>query len=392
MTTGQTTPTETDDGNNTTPGTATQTDDSETGTTDTETAAPTETGDNPSTVGNFRLLGCYSSDEGFPGFSAEVTNDDMDLDICAEECDGENYFGVYRNQCFCGTDLEGMMSTDIDSCDIACPGDGSEFCGGDITPNRRLLRRQDISNNILLSVYVAIGFVPDGEDTTVTTTFVSTVTGDAGPVATTVTTAVVCSGGICGGGPSGPVFIFNIFTCQECAGEEVYFANPCSCVGGVEYVPHVCDATSCAGKTVYKPEEKPFGGSSQMYYPTPCNHADCSTGSTTMFKPFREGQADYTVPISPAGSGDNGKGPNDGGVKSGDGGSKGNGGGSKGNGGGPGSGNGDAGTGSDNGVVGAGGPGKDGEPVLVSLGDKQMVTTLALVILFPVAGALAGWF
>lgn len=266
-----------------------------------------------------------------------------------------------------------MVSTDLDRCDIVCPGDDSEFCGGDVTPNRRLLRRQDISNNILLSVYVAVGFVPEGDDTTVTTTFVSTVTGDAGPVVTTVTTAVVCGGGICGGGPSGPVFIFNIFTCQECAGEEVYFANSCSCVGGVEYVPHVCDETSCVGKTVYKPEEKPFGGSSQVYYPTPCNSGDCGTGS--MFKPYRKGQADYTVPTSPAGSGDNVKGPHDGGDQGADSGSKGN----------------DAGADSDNGGAGAGGPGKDDEPVLVSLGDKQMATTLALVVLLPVAGALAGW-
>ncbi|KAM5361283.1 hypothetical protein ACJA88_014524 [Fusarium oxysporum] len=285
-------------------------------------------GINPDSVGGFQLLGCYSSDEGFPGFTLSLESADMTLDLCAETCQDSNLFGTHDTQCFCGINNNGIFPVDIDECDIECPGDDSQFCGGDVTPNRfgRLRKRQNIPNSFLLSIYAAIGgsqsvtvtgpgatvtgpgatvtgpgatvtgsgvaITGPGatvtDITTVTTTFVSTATQPSGMTITTVTDVVVCSGGRCQPvttKPSGPSYVFRPYPGEDCLDELVYLPSHCSCPGGIEYVPYYCEKSSCSGKTVYKPEEQLDGHSGLVYYPTGCIESQCET-TGKFFAPY----------------------------------------------------------------------------------------------------------
>lgn len=239
--------------------------------------------------------------------------------------------------------LEGANREDDDQCDIPCPANDIERCGGETSPSRRgrLARRQNVAANILLTVYIAINdvittdvngntvtipgvtvtqsadvvtqpgttFTQSGEVITlpgttfteagatvtdvetVTTTFVSTVTDSYATVITTVTAVVVCYDGHCSlptGKPSTSlVYIFQPYPGEDCHGQHVYLASPCSCAGGVEYTPYYCDAASCSGKTVYKPERTEYTEGSICYYPSECTHDQCET-TGTIYKPYDE--------------------------------------------------------------------------------------------------------
>ncbi|EKJ70279.1 hypothetical protein FPSE_09496 [Fusarium pseudograminearum CS3096] len=169
-------------------GTAT---DTETGTATTGTAAETTTA--AGGIGNpdgFNFLGCFSSENGFPGFSQAYSSEDNDADLCAISCLGSNFFGLYDNTCYCGDTLDLSTSPSIatDQCDIACPGDDSQNCGG--LSGDALMRRQ-VSVNVLLSIYVAIGVNPGETDTVINTDFVT----ETLPVETTTATVTFTEDG-----------------------------------------------------------------------------------------------------------------------------------------------------------------------------------------------------
>ncbi|KAK0383835.1 hypothetical protein NLU13_9746 [Sarocladium strictum] len=118
----------------------------------------------------FRLYGCVRSDNGFPTFRRVSMMPEMDLDFCAASCDTK-YMGVQDTDCYCGTDIEEAQSTrvDLNSCDIDCPGNPEQKCGGVLL----LGKRQNVPSNVLLTIYVR-----EGEpDTTTTVTETSTSTG-----------------------------------------------------------------------------------------------------------------------------------------------------------------------------------------------------------------------
>ncbi|SPJ72609.1 related to cornifin B [Fusarium torulosum] len=140
----------------------------------------------------FNFLGCFSGD-GFPGFSLAYSSADNDADLCAESCLGSSFFGLNDASCYCGNELDLSTSTSVstDQCDIVCPGDDSENCGG-LTSGSRIMRRQAIDINVLLSIYVAIGVNPGGETETVVNT--DFVTETLAPVTTTATVTYTQSG------------------------------------------------------------------------------------------------------------------------------------------------------------------------------------------------------
>ncbi|KAF5988803.1 hypothetical protein FBULB1_1261 [Fusarium bulbicola] len=249
-----------------------------TGTED-ETSAPTATSlaGFPDFVDAFALFGCVGSSDGFPTFELAESDTSMDLDQCSTLCRGRAYFGVYDTDCYCGDEIDGEDTTrvELDSCDIECPGDFSQFCGGD-AQRRRMHRRQTISSDRLLTVYVSAGgqtdVVTDEVTRTVTdqstfvTTFATTV---AGPV-TTATERVV--------------YIFVEADCGACNREWVYIPEVCDCQGGFQYVPHFCFGGSCSGKTVYKSQEcHDWWNHKDFYVPADCE--ECS-GGEIIYKPW----------------------------------------------------------------------------------------------------------
>ncbi|KAF4450093.1 hypothetical protein F53441_6737 [Fusarium austroafricanum] len=155
--------------------------------TETSTAAATTT-TGAGGIGNpdgFNFLGCFSSENGFPGFTQAYSNEDNDSEQCAEACLGSNFFGLYDNSCYCGSELDLNTSPAVgtDQCDISCPGEPGESCGG-LSAGSRVMRRQ-VDLNVLLSIYVAIGVNPGGETETVVNT--DFVTETLPPVTTTAT-------------------------------------------------------------------------------------------------------------------------------------------------------------------------------------------------------------
>ncbi|RBA09099.1 hypothetical protein FPRO05_07379 [Fusarium proliferatum] len=251
-----------------------------TGTED-QSSAPTATSlaGFPDFIDAFTLFGCVGSSDGFPTFELAQSDTSMDLDLCSTLCQGRAYFGVYDTDCYCGDEVDGedTARVELDSCDIECPGDVSQFCGGD-SQRRRMHRRQTIPSDRLLTVYVSAGGQTDvvtnevtrtvTDQSTFVTTFATTV---AGPV-TTATERVV--------------YIFVEADCGNCNGQWVYIPEVCDCQGGFQYVPYFCFAGSCSGKTVYKSEEcHDWWNHKNFYVPTDCE--ECS-GGEILYTPWED--------------------------------------------------------------------------------------------------------
>jgi hypothetical protein len=66
-----------------------------TGTEASASASATSPAGFPGSVGVFTLFGCVGSSAGFPTFELAETNAQMDLELCASQCTGRAYFGVY---------------------------------------------------------------------------------------------------------------------------------------------------------------------------------------------------------------------------------------------------------------------------------------------------------
>ncbi|KAJ0149889.1 Uncharacterized protein HZ326_7565 [Fusarium oxysporum f. sp. albedinis] len=181
------------------------------------------------------------------------------------------------SDCYCGDEIDGdeTARVELDSCDIECPGDDSQFCGGD-SRRGRMHRRQAVPSNRLLTVYVAAGAQTDvvtnevtrtvTDQSTFVTTFATTV---AGPV-TTATERVV--------------YIFVEADCSDCDGQWVYVPEVCDCQGGFQYVPYFCFAGSCSGKTVYKSQEcHDWWNYKNFYIPADC---EVCSGGEAIYKPW----------------------------------------------------------------------------------------------------------
>ncbi|RGP63958.1 hypothetical protein FSPOR_8285 [Fusarium sporotrichioides] len=259
-------------------------------------ATATLPADFPDEVGDFTLFGCVASAAGFPTFTLAQSNPKMDLDICATLCAGRNYFGVHDTACYCGDEINPAASrVTLDQCDIECPGDNTQFCGGE--SNSKLRVRQAISNNILLTVYVALeaGVTLTESVTqtvtdqrTVVTTFTTTVTdAEASSTATEVITAtLVCSAGECHSTNSATVYVFVEINGKDYDGQWVYVSEPCSCAGGQMYIPKFCSAGSCDSIAVYKPQQCPdWYNYNSFFVPTDTSCSTCLSGKT-VYQPW----------------------------------------------------------------------------------------------------------
>ncbi|KAH7252680.1 hypothetical protein BKA59DRAFT_417722 [Fusarium tricinctum] len=270
-----------------------------TGTTTAATSTATSAAGFPGTVGDFFLFGCVKSTAGFPTFDFSLSDGAMDLELCASQCEGRSYFGVHDENCYCGDEINDDDTTRVntDECDIECPGDDSEFCGGNLLLNQVSRRQDAIPNTFLLTVYVSVGgadvtltdiiTATETDQSTITTVFTTTITGPSTTETQTITAIYECYNGQCypETGKNGHiVYIFKPYPGEECDGQTVYISEPCSCKGGSQYVPKYCSDNSCHGLTVYKPEEcHDWYNYDTCYTPADCDV--CEHGEI-VYKPF----------------------------------------------------------------------------------------------------------
>ncbi|KAF5532873.1 hypothetical protein FNAPI_12829 [Fusarium napiforme] len=266
-----------------------------TGTEASASASATSPAGFPGSIGVFTLFGCVGSSAGFPTFELAETNAQMDLERCGSLCTGRAYFGVYDTTCYCGDeiDADNTSRVDVGQCDIECPGDKDNFCGGD-TRRNRLQARQAVAAGRLLTVYAsAIGAgatVTDSvtqtvtDETTITTTFTTAITGAETTTTATVTAVQICVNGKCySQGSDRTVFIFIEVNGSDCDNEWVYITEECSCQGGKQYVPKFCSGGSCAGEIVYKTQECHDWWNYETFFVA----ADCGCKEeTVIYKPW----------------------------------------------------------------------------------------------------------
>ncbi|KAI3322189.1 concanavalin A-like lectin/glucanase domain-containing protein [Xylariaceae sp. AK1471] len=97
------------------------------------TAEPTRTGGglaDPATINGWTLLGCFGSLGGYESFSQIASFATMDNEACVASCAGRKYAGVSDETCYCADSLGDANAVANDLCDVPCPGNPSEFCGG----------------------------------------------------------------------------------------------------------------------------------------------------------------------------------------------------------------------------------------------------------------------
>ncbi|PNY26389.1 Uncharacterized protein TCAP_03669, partial [Tolypocladium capitatum] len=130
----------------------------------------------PPVVGDFLLYGCAGSSTGFPTFKKIALTRDMTLEFCAASCPGR-YFGAFDADCYCGEEVDPATTRRVahEKCDIPCPGDRSEACGG--RAGHELSRRQSVPLTVVLSLYVRREHHTTAPPATITETVTSTTTG-----------------------------------------------------------------------------------------------------------------------------------------------------------------------------------------------------------------------
>ncbi|KAH8750439.1 hypothetical protein BGZ57DRAFT_1010300 [Hyaloscypha finlandica] len=116
---------------------------------------PSSTPSPPAAVGEYEYVGCFISRDGFPTFSLEKSSPLMDIELCTSECQSLNdaYAGVYDYDCYCATALDSsVQNVGSGICDIPCPGNQLEACGGNVPAN---LRRRNVPLGRALDIYEA---------------------------------------------------------------------------------------------------------------------------------------------------------------------------------------------------------------------------------------------
>ncbi|GAW14380.1 hypothetical protein ANO14919_037820 [Xylariales sp. No.14919] len=97
------------------------------------TAKPTQTGGglaDPTTISGWTLLGCFGSLAGYTSFTQFASFATMDNEACVASCAGRKYAGVSGETCYCADILGDATAVVNDLCNIPCPGNAHEICGG----------------------------------------------------------------------------------------------------------------------------------------------------------------------------------------------------------------------------------------------------------------------
>ncbi|KAH6689658.1 WSC domain-containing protein [Plectosphaerella plurivora] len=103
------------------------------------------------TVSEWEFLGCYVEKN---TLSNQLTREDgstLTVDKCQAACwlDGWEFAGVKSgNECWCGDMVGGNWAKEQTDCNIPCPGNGAQTCGGDklLSVYRPIVHIPDLSN------------------------------------------------------------------------------------------------------------------------------------------------------------------------------------------------------------------------------------------------------
>ncbi|KIW53219.1 hypothetical protein PV05_08809 [Exophiala xenobiotica] len=104
----------------------------------------------PTHVASFEYAGCLGPIPDSPfadSFILVETSVSMSIEECISDCSGQNYAGLFDAECFCssfnGTPSDSDCVTYPDSaCNVPCPGDAAQKCGGIAELPSRFAKRQ----------------------------------------------------------------------------------------------------------------------------------------------------------------------------------------------------------------------------------------------------------
>ncbi|KAL0944881.1 WSC domain-containing protein [Colletotrichum truncatum] len=215
--------------------------------------APTASGlgtVNPINIGGFTYLGCYGSPSSFPTFNLLLSAEAMTNDRCIAQCGptGKRYAATFGRDCFCGDFIDDVneIKTPEEQCNLSCPGNGRQVCGGRAANPVVKAKRQlpgVIPAVIRFSIYVRNGAAPPG------------VSGVPSGTAVIPGTTNPCANGRC---PNIPCYGDDCYKIIVCYGGYCAFNFPCFgsdchrrlvCNDGI-WRPEACTGYDCGRKVV----------------------------------------------------------------------------------------------------------------------------------------------
>ncbi|WQF90256.1 Putative carbohydrate-binding WSC [Colletotrichum destructivum] len=112
-------------------------------------------------VDNYAFIGCLGSPSGFGSFVQVGQDPNMTQERCVNLSQGRQYGGVFNDTCFVSDLLQGTALFPAASCNLPCPGNAGQICGGltnATTLGRRSyygpqVSRRAASPNILLTLF-----------------------------------------------------------------------------------------------------------------------------------------------------------------------------------------------------------------------------------------------
>ncbi|KAI0404332.1 glycoside hydrolase family 16 protein [Xylaria palmicola] len=97
------------------------------------TAEPTPTDAglaSPAVIDGWTRLGCFGSAADYKSFFQVASFARMDNAACVASCVGHKYAGISGETCYCADTLGGATTVGNGLCDVPCPGNPRERCGG----------------------------------------------------------------------------------------------------------------------------------------------------------------------------------------------------------------------------------------------------------------------
>jgi hypothetical protein len=143
------------------------------GTASSTSSYPISTPTTPTTVGDWDFYGCLGSSDGFSGFSLIESSGALDVEICISECraSGFTFAGLYTTDCYCAGSVGSASSDKANGvCDLPCPGNPLETCGG-----------KGASGSTLLDVYECSAPTPTSSTSSSSTSATSDPSSDPDP-------------------------------------------------------------------------------------------------------------------------------------------------------------------------------------------------------------------
>jgi hypothetical protein len=96
-------------------------------------------GSHPTAPAGCQYQGCFDSPSGSPNFSLVESSGKMNVELCTSECvaSGSAFSGLYNGDCYCASSIESCEESESGKCDLPCPGNASESCGGTIKGGKK---------------------------------------------------------------------------------------------------------------------------------------------------------------------------------------------------------------------------------------------------------------